>query len=80
MKNKKVRFKEIRSGRYVARIRVINILKICFAPDTKQLKNRSADLKDLTDPVRHYSALLYNMYDGCAQEQVKLKLGGRRRL
>ena len=39
MKSKKARFKGIRSGRSVARIRVINIRKIRFAPEPRHLKN-----------------------------------------
>ena len=51
MKSKKARFEEIRPGRSVARFRVVNIQRDRFAPDSTQLKNKSADLKDPTDPI-----------------------------
>ena len=60
MKSRKARSKGIRSGRSVAKIRVINIRKIRFAPDSRHLKNRSSDLKDPTDQAQH-SPLFYTL-------------------
>ena len=52
-KVKKARFKEIRPNSSVASIRVVNIRRNRFAPDPRQLKNISADLKNPTDPAQY---------------------------
>ena len=62
MKSKKGRLEEIGSEGSVTKIRVVNIRRVRFAPDPKQLKNKSADLKNPTDPAQALISIRKGLY------------------